>query len=114
MRSLMLATIALLGLTAMPALAQTSSLDPATGARPGHEPGIGTSLPLSNNASNIETSDTRSLIAPTLPASQAGTNATVTEYLTAARASQTNDGGQQRKVRNSTREYTKIYEKKKN
>lgn len=86
MRKLMLATVALLGMSVMPALAQPSSLDSATGARPGHEPGIGTSLPLSNRASNIEPSDTRSIIAPTLPPSAAGLNATVREYLAAARS----------------------------
>ncbi len=85
MRSLMLPTVALLlSVTAIAALAQTSSLDPTTGARPGHEPGVGTSLPLSNNASNIEPSDTRSVIAPTLPPSSAGANATAHEYLNAA------------------------------
>jgi hypothetical protein len=83
----MLATAALLGLAVMPALAQTpSSLDSATGARPGHVPGIGTSLPLSDRASNIEPSDTRSSIAPTLPESSLGANATARDYLTAARS----------------------------
>ena len=86
MRPLMLPTVALLSMTAIAALAQTSSLDPATGARPGHEPGVGTSLPLSNKASNIVPGDTRSLIAPTLPPSSAGANATAHEYLNAARA----------------------------
>ncbi len=86
MRSLMVASIALLGISAMSALAQTPSLDPATGARPGHEPGTGTSLPLSSHASNIEPGDTHSLIAPTLPPSSAGANATAHDYLAAARA----------------------------
>lgn len=87
MRSPIVATVALLAMTAMPVLAQTpSGLDSATGARPGHEPGIGTSLPLSDKASNIEPSDTRSIIAPTLPSSSLGANATARDYLTAARA----------------------------
>lgn len=84
MRSLMLPTVALLSMTAIAALAQTPSLDPTTGARPDHEPGVGTSLPLSRIASNIEPGDTRSLVAPTLPPSSAGADATVHEYLNAA------------------------------
>ena len=86
MRHLNLATVALLGMTTISALAQAPSLDPATGARPGHEPGVGESWPLSSNASNISSADTRSSIAPTLPASSAGENATARDYLAAARA----------------------------
>jgi hypothetical protein len=44
-------------------------------------------LPLSNHASNIGPSDTRSVIAPTLPPSSIGENATAMDYLRAARAS---------------------------
>jgi hypothetical protein len=75
-------------MTAMSALAQTTppGMNPATGARPGHEPGVGDSLPLSNNASNIKPSDTRSASAPTLPRSGMGADATAHDYLTAARA----------------------------
>jgi hypothetical protein len=88
MRSLMLASVALLGMSAAIALAQApTGFDPATGARPGHEPGVGVSLPLSNSASNITPGDTRSVIAPTLPPSAAGLNATPEDYLRAARAS---------------------------
>ena len=88
MRSLMFASATLLGMSAAIALAQApSGLDPATGARPGHEPGVGVSLPLSNHASNITAGDTRSVIAPTLPPSSAGPNATPEDYLRAARAS---------------------------
>ena len=88
MRYLSFATIAILGMATLQALAQApSSLDPATGARPGHEPGIGKSLPLSNKASNIGPADTQSSIAPTLPASSANSNATPRDYLRAARAS---------------------------
>ena len=86
MRPLLLPAAALLSMTAIAALAQAPGLDPATGARAGHEPGTGISLPFSKNASNIEPGDTHSLIAPTLPPSSAGANATVHEYLTAARA----------------------------
>jgi hypothetical protein len=93
MRYVNFATIALLGMAALPPLAQTAAaqtsanLDPATGARPGHVPGVGTSLPMSNNASNIGPGDTHSTIAPTLPASSAGDSATPRDYLQAARAS---------------------------
>lgn len=86
MRYINVATVALLGMTTISALAQAPGLDPATGARPGHEPGIGDSLPRSNNASNIGPADTRSDIAPTLPPSLLGEKATAREYLTAARA----------------------------
>jgi hypothetical protein len=86
MRSLTLATATLLGMTALSALAQVpSGADPATGARPGHEPGIGDSLPRSNQSSNIVPADTRSNIAPTLPAPAIGDNATTRDYLRAAR-----------------------------
>ncbi len=79
---------ALLGVTAMPALAQTpAGADPATGARPGHQIGIGESLPLSNNASNIDAADTRSNIAPTLPTPVIGDDGASHDYLRAARAS---------------------------
>jgi hypothetical protein len=80
--------VALLGLTAMPALAQMpAGADPATGARPGHQIGVGESLPLSNRASNIDTADTRSNIAPTLPAPTIGNDGGSRDYLRAARAS---------------------------
>jgi hypothetical protein len=88
MRYVNFATAALLGLSALQALAQVpSGANPTTGARPGHEVGVGDSLPLSNKASNIVPADTTSNIAPTLPASSAGPNATTHDYLTAARAS---------------------------
>ena len=80
--------VALLGIAAMPALAQMpAGADPATGARPGHQIGVGESLPLSNNASNIGPADTRSTIAPTLPAPTIGNNGASHDYLRAARAS---------------------------
>jgi len=76
-------TLALaIGCAALPALAQ---LDPRTGARPGREPGVGQSWPLSPHASNINSSDTRSTIAPTLPAPDVGENATPQQLLVAAR-----------------------------
>jgi len=67
---------------AMPAWAQ---LDPRTGARMGREPGVGTSYPLSDSASNITPADTRSPIAPTLPAPDVGPDATPQQLLLAAR-----------------------------
>jgi len=88
MRYVNIATVALLGMTGAAALAQTpSGLNPATGARPGHEAGIGDSLPRSDKASNIVPADTRSSIAPTLPSSPVGENAASRDYLRAARAS---------------------------
>jgi hypothetical protein len=83
-----LAAAALLGATAMSALAQSPIMtDPTTGARPGHQVGIGDSLPRSDNASNIVPSDTRSNIAPTLPPSAVGWDAASREYLRSARTS---------------------------
>jgi hypothetical protein len=88
MRYVSFATVVVLGMTTMQALAQApSGLDPATGARAGHQPGVGESLPLSNKASNIGPGDTQSNIAPTLPASSADANATPRDFLRAARAS---------------------------
>jgi hypothetical protein len=75
-------------MTAASALAQApSSVDIANGARPGHEVGIGDSLPRSDKASNIVPADTRSVIAPTLPQSGVGENAVTFDYLRTARAS---------------------------
>lgn len=65
-----------------PAMAQ---LDPNTGARPGHEPGVGQSFPLSPNASNIANGTPESTIAPTLPEPSVGENATPQQLLMAAR-----------------------------
>jgi len=88
MRSLYLATTALLVLTAAQALAQVpASPDPATGTRPGHEAGVGESLPRSAQASNIGAADTRSNIAPTLPTTVLAADAGTRDYLAAARAS---------------------------
>ena len=87
-RGLSVFAVALLGMTAMPAMAQMpAGADPATGTRPGHQIGVGQSLPLSNNASNIGPADTRSTIAPTLPAPAVGDDRGSHDYLRAARAS---------------------------
>jgi len=87
MRYVTHAIAALLAMTTLPALTQTpSGANPATGARPGHQPGVGESLPRSDKASNIAPGDTRSNIAPTLPQPAVGENATTQDYLRAARA----------------------------
>ncbi len=89
MRSSYLPLAALLGMLAAPALAQVpADPDPAmaTGARVGHVPGVGESLPRSGHASNIGAVDTKSTIAPTLPTTALGDNAGAHDYLRAARA----------------------------
>ena len=92
MRYVSVAAIALAGMTSLAALAQApasvppASVPPASGARAGHEPGVGVSLPLSNRASNIRPNDTSTAIAPTLPTPVVGADATVQTYLRAARA----------------------------
>jgi hypothetical protein len=60
--------------------------NPETGARQGNEIGTGSSLPRSDKASNIGPSDTNSVLAPYLPNPPIGENATVLDYLRAARA----------------------------
>ena len=91
MRSNLLSAIALAGLLAAPALAQTVSTqgvppgaDPVTGARPGNDIGTGMSTPMGNRASNIDQQDTRSNIAPNLPAPQVGQGSSPVDYLRAA------------------------------
>lgn len=87
MRYFNLATVALLSLATLPAMAQTpAGTNPATGARPGHVPGVGESLPLSNKASNIDQGDRQADVAPTLPRSGLGINDTPAAYLRAARS----------------------------
>ncbi len=65
MRHTMLMTAAVLCLGAAPVLAQ--GVNPTTGARPGHEPGVGQSQPASGRASNTDETTARSKIAPRLP-----------------------------------------------
>lgn len=79
-RALTIAT--LLGFAVTPAFAQ---LDPQTGARPGREPGVGQSYPLSPHASNIGTAGSGSTIAPTLPAPSVDADATPQQFLLYAR-----------------------------
>ena len=59
--------------------------NPLTGARPGNEVGTGSSLPMSNKASNITKADTRSVLAPNLPSPPLGEKASSRDYLVAAR-----------------------------
>lgn len=67
-----------------PAMSQQA---PATndGARPGHTPGVGMSMPSSNRASNGTAANTRTSYAPSLPAPNLGPNATPHDLLRAAR-----------------------------
>jgi hypothetical protein len=97
MRSLALSATILAGLLATPVFAQTGTplnhqgvppgANPATGARPGNEIGTGMSMPMGTHASNIDSGDTRSTIAPNLPSPQVGPNAGPADYLRAAEAS---------------------------
>jgi hypothetical protein len=73
MRSLLLASAALLGLTGGLAYAQTMTNGDQTGREP-----------YSARASNIESSDMRSTIAPALPSPDLGADATPDQYLRAA------------------------------
>jgi hypothetical protein len=87
MLRLILASAAALAMAsaAMAQSAVPAGADPATGARPGHVPGVGASLPMSNAASNITPSDTRSTIAPTLPTPGVADGEGPHAYLQAAR-----------------------------
>jgi hypothetical protein len=89
MRAALLAATAILcGAAGYSALAQVPNISPfLSGARPGHEVGVGDSLPRSNKASNIGAADTRTAIAPTLPPANVGENDGVSDYLRAARSS---------------------------
>ncbi len=97
MRSLALPCTLLAGLVGTPVLAQTAApvtpqgvpagANPTTGARPGNDIGTGMSLPRGTRASNIDTADTRSEIAPNLPSPSLGPDAGPADYLRAAQAS---------------------------
>ena len=82
MRHTMLMTAAVLCLGAAPVLAQ--GVNPTTGARPGHEPGVGQSQPASGRASNTDETTARSKIAPRLPAPPVSPDADATAFLQAA------------------------------
>ena len=94
MRALLLSFTALT-LLAVPALAQTSyqgnyPARPVVPTGPGKvvtgPPGLPSVEPLSQHASNINSANTRSVIAPALPPSHVGPNATASDYLRAAQA----------------------------
>ena len=61
-------------------------INPMTGARPGNVIGTDSSLPKSNQSSNINSSDTHSVVAPRLPAPPLSDSSTPREYLMAARS----------------------------
>ncbi|HEX3348157.1 MAG TPA: hypothetical protein VHS58_08665 [Acetobacteraceae bacterium] len=85
MRFPLLASAALASVAlAAPAIAQTAGLNPNTGARPGNVPGTHNSLPRGEQASNIEQSDTRSVVAPTLPVPQVANTSSPRDYVQAA------------------------------
>jgi hypothetical protein len=76
MRKTYMTSAALLGLAiTLPAFAQTANGPWA------HQPGTGESGPASSNASNIESGDARSAIAPHLPSPKQGENASPEVYL---------------------------------
>ena len=73
-------------IVALPAFAQAPpGANPLPGAPPGNEIGTGSSLPYSNQSSNITPQDTRSSIAPNLPSPPIGENSSPRDYLAAAR-----------------------------
>jgi hypothetical protein len=81
--------VVLLALSASATVAQgppPARYSGSTGARPGNEIGTGSSLPLSDRASNLGPGDTRSSIAPNLPSPLASEDAPVQAYLQAARS----------------------------
>ncbi len=78
-RTILLATFVLVGLS-VASRAQTSS----DGARPGNVVGTGMSLPLGSSASNITPADTRSDIAPNLPAPDLPAGSRPSDFLRAA------------------------------
>jgi hypothetical protein len=57
-----------------------------TGARPGNDVGSGMSQPMGSRASNITPQDTRTRVAPNVPAPVLGDDATAKDYLRAAQA----------------------------
>lgn len=85
---LRIATVGLLGMTAVTALAQSPSMNVSRGMQAGlNNSDDHVSLPRSNNVGNIVAADTTSNIAPTLPSSNLSTNAGTPDFLRAARAS---------------------------
>ena len=88
MRILPACLAALLACAGASALAQTPSpqgATPDTGARPGNEIGTGMSLPLSDKAENILPQQDGSALAGRLPTPEVDENASVRDFLMAAR-----------------------------
>ena len=81
----MRATTPLIAAGVLALMTTTAFAQEAPIARPGNPIGEGVSLPLSNNASNISSTDTRSVIAPNLPKPPVGPDASPQSYLMAAR-----------------------------
>jgi hypothetical protein len=85
---LRISTVALLGMTAVTALAQAPSMNASKEMRAGLNNGDDhVSLPRSNNASNIVPADTTSNVVPTLPSPALSIDAGTRDFLRAARAS---------------------------
>ena len=84
MRSLVLSLTALTAFAVAPAVAQT--VTPGPGKVVTGPPGLPSVEPLSQQASNINSADTRSVIAPALPPVDLGPSATAADYLQAARS----------------------------
>ena len=82
-----LASVGLLGMVAVSALAQVPSVDPPAGVQAGLNQGDRDPLPRSNKASNIVAADTSGTSAPTLPSPGLGLDAPSRDYLRAARVS---------------------------
>ena len=97
MRSLALSFTVLAGLAGAPVLAQTAvpvtpqGVPPAPTRRPARDPATRSApacrMPMGTRASNIDASDTRSMIAPNLPSPPVGPNASAVDYLRAAQTS---------------------------
>lgn len=83
MRTIIVAAASCLAAT-LPALAQ-SGIDPATGARAGHTPGVGISLPRSDSVGHTAGAPRRTGVAPTLPQPNLAENSGPNDYLRDAR-----------------------------
>ncbi|MDR3440540.1 hypothetical protein [Telmatospirillum sp.] len=88
MKNSCFAVIAVLGVIAMPALAQTTAeAEPNTAPEAGVAAHTGRLHHQSAKASNISSSDTRSVIAPNLPTPSIGWDGSSLDYLKSARTS---------------------------
>ncbi|GAN78373.1 hypothetical protein [Acidisphaera rubrifaciens] len=78
MHKTLLLSAAALAITAGGAMAQSQ---PDQSIRPGHVPGVGESFPASTHASNIDSADTRSVIAPRLPTPPGSMDGGAAQYI---------------------------------